>query len=207
MYLFAFVFLMVGVLGLYTEIYGLSVSRMFGGQTTMADTMLTWHNAAVGLAQANRLALTSTTGGAGTAGCSLSPLAASTSQCLSSAAVLGTYTPSPLPNNYNITSYKWNSYAYQTSAGGPLYVITWAPMPASGKASDPVTVPAIGMSLSDLYRQIQNNNNIPLFAYGQVASGKLQTKALIGTTTQVVFTPLPTAASIGNGSVAIVSMP
>lgn len=43
MYLFVFVFLVMSVVGLYTQVYALQASKMYEKQTGAAQIMLTWH--------------------------------------------------------------------------------------------------------------------------------------------------------------------
>jgi len=43
MYLFVFVFLVMSVVGLYTQVYALQMSKMYEKQTGAAQIMLTWH--------------------------------------------------------------------------------------------------------------------------------------------------------------------
>jgi hypothetical protein len=197
MYLFAFVLLLVGILGLYTEVFTVQAARIYGSQTGFAQTMMTWQNAAVGLVQANKAALMNAN--LKTAGCSLT-------KNLGTACSIGVLASANLPTGYNMT-YSWDTYVYQPGGNGTtLYAITWAPPPISGTA---VTTPPIGISLSDLYRQIQNDTNIPLLAYGAVSFVGGKPEIVTGATslagTVIVYNPLPGA--VLNNSVAIVSVP
>lgn len=50
MYLLVFTTLMIGIIGLYTQVLGLQAARLAGHQSAVGSTMLQWHTAAVSMA-------------------------------------------------------------------------------------------------------------------------------------------------------------
>lgn len=51
MYLLAFATLLIGIIGIYTQVVAVQTARMAGHQQGIAPAMLTWHAAAVSMAQ------------------------------------------------------------------------------------------------------------------------------------------------------------
>jgi len=198
-YLFTFGFMLICVLGIYTQVYAVQAARMFASQTTIADDMLTWHSAAVEAVEQGVAASTSAMKSPGTTGCGLTAANGQYTTALCSTAYTANHY---MPTGYN-PNYNWNSYVYQASTGGQSYVVTWAPPPSSGNLSDPIQNPPIGINLSDLYTQIRNNPNIPLYGYGIAKNGQLPTPVPVNNT--FVTYPLPPA--VPNGSVALISVP
>jgi hypothetical protein len=205
MYLFAFVLLLVGILGIYTEVFAVQATRMYNSQTAYAEAMLTWHNAAANLALSNSTTLANA--GIGAAGCSLTP--ETQNPCPNGIVVAQTN----LPNGYNFYNMPWNSYVYQpngTGSASPLYVITWAPPPAGNNQSLPITTPPISVSINDLYRQMTNDANLPLISYGQVMSvngtTEVQTQGLTPAGLPAAYA-VPSGQTVSLSSDAIVTAP
>lgn len=211
MYLLVFTFLVVGLLGIYAQVFGVQAARMAAGQHAIADMMMVWHSGQVSLAQ-------SVVSPAPTSACSLTYGLTSVPYCTTnipgntsnvtltnSTGNVGSYvnasgSPYPhFPSGYR-TAFKWNT-VYYPDASGQRYVVTWVPLPASGKASDPVTAPPIGVSVSDLALQLRNAHT-PLFGYGTVSGGVLTTGATVSGA-PVTYT-MPSA--VPNGSVAVITI-
>lgn len=146
MYLFVLTLLMMALLGLYTEIYALQATSMFAEQKGIAKMMMAWQGQAVDMARANRAAIAPDA-----TGCSLSfpsgpPGPPGCGGVVMSAAAF--------PAGYGYTGYTWNTIVYQPAGSVSPYVITFAAPPAAGSA-DPVVMPRVGLSTSELLQQIR----------------------------------------------------
>ncbi len=220
MYLLVFSFLIIAMLGVYTQVFALQTARMLSGESGIAQMMMVWHQAAVSLATGCNVAsatdcdvitklsavncsLTSS----GATACKRQPLASGGPANKRVYVTGGTYTGQSgatypyLPAGYNTVTYKWNSLTFQSAAGSPYYVVTWAPPPAN--PADQITVPPVGISESDLYRQLQNAG-VSLISYGTVKGNQLIT-AVPASGGSVTY-PLP-AGALADGSVAVISQP
>ena len=180
MYLFVFIFILVSVLGLYTQIYTLQAARVFANQRAIGQIMQTWAGSAFDFAR-TRPALGTTP-----AGCSLTTALAVPAACATQMAAAN------LPNGYAFADYSWNSIVFQP-AGGPRYVITYVSPPAS--MADPINAPRIGYTVGQLYQQLRNTD-LPKIAYGPVVGGVVQPRS-VGVT-------FPVPPAVANGSVAII---
>ena len=204
MYLLVFVFLVVAMLGIYTQVFAVQTARMFANQTTVAQMMELWQAGAVTLAEANK----GSYGAIGKAGCGLTPNTATPPLPKPAACASGVVTAASgvMPGGYNFAAYSWYSAVYQPGGAGigPLYVVTWAPPPASGVASDPIATPSVGISESDLFHQL-GNIAAPLTSYGTVQTQLLVTSVPSSTPGKPVEYPLPIPVAVPNGSVAVIS--
>lgn len=167
MYLFVFIFLLISVLGLYTQVYTLQARKMFENQTGIAEIMMTWHKSAYLSLQ--NFAPTYTT-----SGCSLNPdLSPPPTACATVMKDPSVDTSSTLPKGYNWADYKWKSIAYLS--GSTKYVITYVTPPSSGVATDPIDYPSVGFSISDIYQQL-TNAKVSARSYGYAGSDQLLAK-------------------------------
>ena len=200
MYLLVFSFLIIAMLGVYTQVFALQTARMFASESGVAQIMLLWQAGAVTLGETNKVNYDGHIGNA--AGCSLSSLVANPGACPGGQVNLAS---GVMPAGYNFT-YTWSTVAYQPGgAGTAIYVITWAPPPAN--LSSPITVPPVGISESDLFRQLQNTA-APLTSYGTVQNQILVTTGSVpgvGPVTYTLPTGNPVTTVVPNGSVAVIS--
>ena len=115
MFLFVYIFLLMSVLGLFTNVYMLRTARMAENQTAVAESMMVWHGAAYKMAKANAASITPK--------CSLSqmlppPLC---SVYLKLTDVGGQYLPAGY--NFSDTSYQFFSIVYTVSS--VRYLLTY----------------------------------------------------------------------------------
>jgi hypothetical protein len=167
MYLLVFVFLMISIIGLYTELYALQVSKMMAREKALGQAMLVWHGGVTAFARThkgtdpNELGSDSVTA----QGCLLtSNPAAALAYQLNSCGSLMEYNDSALPTGYN-ADYKWYSIAYVPLGGTQQYVMTFAPPSEAGNLTSPMTLPAIGYSPAEILMQLKNSG-APRTAYG-----------------------------------------
>jgi hypothetical protein len=188
MYLFVFVFLLMGILGLYTEVFSLQSAHQFAQQAGIAQTMLLWHNAAVAYAKTNKGSLAGLTVpcyvSSGAPVCSLTPVFSVSAN---------------LPNGYN-AAYTFPSVVFSSAA--QYYLLTYVAPPSAAKLDGPVTTPPIGFTVGEILRQIQNTGVSPMI-YGAVKSDVLTTKAVITGINTLTYT-LP-AGLVADGSVGFIS--
>ncbi len=182
MYLFVYVFLLLSVMGLYTQLFVLSTTRMAENQKGVAEIMLVWHGAAYKKAKSNANTdcyLTSDFGG---------------TACASSLAA------SDLPTDYQFanTSFKFRSYVYTISSS--RYVVTYVP-PTSN---------TLGYSAQQILAQMRNTD-FPKISYGGVATtscngvnGHWLVTNEIATGNRQICYPAPVA--IPDGSAGIISI-
>jgi len=238
MFLFTFVFLVIGMLSIYTQVFAVQTARLFASQTTVAQAMINWHSGALSLAQGVINPQTANGGGQLTqAGCSLTFSLTAIPYCKISANpgfsggpnvyvnVGGSYAdasnhPYPhLPGNYNTNVYQWNSIAF-ISPTDAYYVITYVP-PAHIVATNPapgfLNLPAwnqapatlIGITASDLYRQIKNTG-LTTLNYGYVSNPTGANATLITNTNTANIGVFPATyavpSAVPDGSLGIISV-
>jgi hypothetical protein len=105
-----------------------------------------------------------------------------------------------LPKDYDPKTYQFYSILYQVPPN-QNYVVTFATQPTAGPSSGFITLPSgfqLGISLSDLYQQMQNTG-APNFTYGVIKGDKL-------TATQTFVYPLP-AGAVPDNAVGFVASP
>jgi len=221
MYLLTFVFLVISILGVYTQVLAIEAARVMANQTNTADQVLAWHSAALSLAQ-NVITPTSVTA----AGCNLST-GTVPNDCMQGAThvtitggpyMVGAQAYPHLSADYAATgnnSYQWKAIAFQNS--GSDYVLTYvepymAPMIPTGIPPGFISTATgrqLGLTQADLYQQIKNTG-LSLMNYGYVSSAggakTLVTTAnfnIGGTITPVTYA-VPAAAPAG--SLGIISV-
>ncbi|NCC03883.1 MAG: hypothetical protein EOM37_07540 [Proteobacteria bacterium] len=154
MYLYVFVFIIMTIMGLYTELFSLRIARVAENQKALAEVMFVWHGGAHNLA---------TTEGITTAavnGCSVSPnttpnfRATLCSTTLSGLVVNG---EQRLPPGYDYANVKFNSRLIEN--GGQKYLITYV-LP---------TETILGYSADQIRAQMYRTD-YPPYLYGVVAS-------------------------------------
>ncbi len=162
MYLFVFIFLLLSIIGLYTQLYTLQIAKMLANQTAIAQTMKTWHGAATKFARDN------VKSGAivpATVGCMVTSGVTTPLTGIGSCASMLNYSDTNyLPGGYQ-PEFRWYSVLYKTT-GGTNYLITVA-VPPGGAATDPVVQPKIGFSTSEIWQQIRKSGEAKE-NYGQV---------------------------------------
>lgn len=205
MYLFTFVFIVMSIIGLYTQVYVMRAARAYANIRVAAENMRAWHGAAYRVAVANP--------SMGFAACCVSPLSLCGALPACSSVVLDPATNplSTLSKGYNYATYKWSSVLYPL--GTVRVLVTYAAPPTANGVSlpsSPVTQPNVGYTSSEILQQLQKTD-MPPATYGQVTSGTLVTLGQYrdknNTLHPITFSLLPITPSIPNGSVAIVSKP
>jgi hypothetical protein len=230
MYLITFTLLIVGILGIYTQVFAIQTARLFASQTGIAQTMIAWHSAALSLADNIVNPSTGSGGGViGAGGCSLSASYLGPGYCSpgltitnSSGTAWATVTggaPSYTINtssyktasgasyphispNYASSIYQWKSLAFQN---GGYYVITYVDPPSATSPPPGYISTAsgtqLGISQADLYQQLSQSGLSPM-NYGYVNSANmLVTPSSVGG--GAISYPVP--ATISPGSLAIIS--
>lgn len=201
MYLVTFTFILLSVLGLYSQLYLLQSAKIFERQSGVAQIMRTWHDSAYLLARANPAIV------ATAAGCRLTNTAlyafAAPALCTNGGPVF--VQAANLPTGYQLNPYTWKSVVLLS--GGSRILVTYATVPAGGNMGAPLDGPIIGYTLSDLYKQMQSAG-MSQVGYGPVVAGvapnnTLITKSLNAAGAQVTYT-VP-AALMPVGTVAYVS--
>lgn len=197
MYLAAYVFLMISLLGLYTQIYSIQAMNFLSNQKVLGQTLLAWHNAAVTLSK-NNAAAVATKNAAAPNYCHLDSITGNSPICGATIKMEDPTAPantSTLPPGYNFTAYQWNTIAYKN--GSKNYVITYVPPPASGNLVDQ---PDIGISVGELMRQLKASKTSTA-AYGAV--GTVGTSRVLLSSMENYQLVLP--GDIATGSIAVVS--
>lgn len=173
MYLFVFIFLLLSILGLYTQVYALQTAKMLAGQKAVAQTMLIWHGAAFKLGRERLASLSLDATGCMFA--NLPPTLPGIGACGGGSRLDETSVDAAgikvLPDGYS-SDFRWYSVAYTDAAGTTSYMLTIAVPPASGSLTEPITRPAMGYSVSEIWQQIRNNGQAKT-SYGMVQNTAL----------------------------------
>lgn len=220
MYLLVFVFLIMSIIGLYTQLYALQVAQIMAQQKGVGEMMLAWHGGAYLFARFSQNGLVGTGTADTVSGCLLTdltsiPALAAPPSCShmlhhdnalnDNVVTLPDIMPNFIPggsNSYPI-AYKWYSIIY--APGGPgtqQYVITFAEPGTAGVTTTNVVHPSVGFSPAEILHQLKNAG-APTETYGLVASGQLVTMDAPPTPRPTYA--LPTTAGIPNGSVALIT--
>jgi hypothetical protein len=205
-YLYVFVFLLMGILGLYTQVFSLQTARMFAHQTAIAQTMLFYHNTSYMLARNNYAAVASFTGFC------YQTYNVSSNKCTWGTLSVGNNQYN-LPASYNADGFAFPSVVYEK--GGMRYLLTYAAPPSvnaadpSSTAGSPITTPRIGLSTVQLFRQMRNTGVSPM-VYGTVNgstfySGALLVSTSTATTPYTMTYPLLTTIGVPTGAVGYIS--
>ncbi|HAX91610.1 MAG TPA: hypothetical protein DCY07_05290 [Rhodospirillaceae bacterium] len=161
MFLFVYIFLLMSVLGLFTNVYMLRTARMAENQTAIAESMMVWHGAAYKMAMEKGAAILP----GGAVSCYITPTTVlhplpmapeTTVPCAFrlTSVPLSTY----FPKNYSVDDeYKFLSKVY--TAGGIRYLVTYI-------RSDQ---PRLGYTSTQLSMQMRNAK-FPLASYGTVSA-------------------------------------
>lgn len=199
MYLFVFIFVILSVMGVYTELFSLRMASMAAQQKVVAETMMFWHGGVYTFARDYKASLT----GVPSTGCQLTLDVSVCGLPVFTRGDIGGKTYLPL--DYNLTGD--SQLLFHTVLFRPdtdYYVLTYV-------ASNEVR---LGYTADQIYRQM-NNANLPRISYGRVISGSclggsaghwLATNEYINGV-QVCYT-IPTGASglnINDGAVGIIS--
>ena len=187
MFLVVFVTLVISIIGLYAQILGLQSAKIYNAQNGLAQTMITWHGAAVDLVKASIAAGTFQAPAAGswcqltdsTAALTLNTVCTTTTGATMTlttgavASVLSAFSMgSTLPIGYSVVNgagYKFYSILYVS--GGNDYVMTFAHDTKGGNlilpAANAVGATTVGYSPYNLSRQLAHLK-LSNQAYGSV---------------------------------------
>lgn len=188
MYLFAFVFILSGVMGMLMQVFVAQTSLFMSQQNAVGQSMVAWHTAASSHVRAAGLVTN--------APCALSAPVSTLPACMPSGYLLANSTS--LPQGYNYGAYTWSSIVYSDTATNQKYVITFAPTPAVG---DIITRPVIGLTSGELLQQLRRSR-VALVSFGYVAD---QAGARWLMTSAGYSFPVLTHVAVPLRSVAIVS--
>jgi len=224
MYLLTFTLLVIGVLGIYTQVLAVEASRFFQSQVGVLNAMVEWHEAAVSLASNTMNPATAKVGGIDLAGCGLTAglltpckkgvtittLGAPTVAVTAGAPGYATRsysTPTAaiypsLPTGYSGKNYQWKSIAFQNTSG--YYVITYVDPAAAGAFVTTATGTSLGITEAELFQQARNLN-IPLYSYGGISGGVLTVPPILTTGGPATNISYPVPASVLDGSFGIIS--
>lgn len=154
MYLFVFIFVILSVLGLYTELFTLRVASLASQQKVAAETMMFWHGAAYTFARDFKTSLV----GVPAAGCTL---ALGFSVCglpvYNKGAINGKIY---LPDDYNSSDSELVFRSVIFKVGTTDYVLTYV-------NSDEYK---LGYSSNQIYKQM-GTAELPAISYGRVMTG------------------------------------
>jgi hypothetical protein len=148
MYLFAFVVLIVALMGVFGQVYTLQTAQFFANQKAIGQHMNDWHGAAMNFA--NFVIGTSLPS---------DPCNITTGTCGTAFDSSSTYYPPGDSSNYRWASKLFSNPSVPTSR----FVITYV----SVGSDNYVTSPAIGLTVNELANQLKNANVSP-FSYGYV---------------------------------------
>ncbi|MDD3181587.1 MAG: hypothetical protein PHD48_02120 [Alphaproteobacteria bacterium] len=196
MYLFVFIFAILSVLGLYTELFSLRMANLAAQQKVAAETMMFWHGGVYTFAREYKASLTTVpaTGCTITLGVSVCGLPLFAKGDISGKTFL--------PSDYNPTGdveLMFRSRLYQ--ANNDYYVLTYL-NPGEVK---------LGYTVDQFYRQMKNAN-LPPVSYGRVMTGTclgggvghwLATQSYVGGL-QICYT-VPVPLTISDGAVGIIT--
>ncbi len=116
MYLYVFVFIILSIMGIYTELFSLRMARIAEQQTGAAELVFTWHGAVTKLARVRSINTSAD-------GCSLTNGGNPPCSTMLTGAVIDGI--AYLPNGYDFLNYQFTSRLFQTA--GYRYVITYIP--------------------------------------------------------------------------------
>lgn len=204
MYLFVFVFLVLSVMGLYTELLVVRIARSAANQTIAAETMQLWHTAQYEYMKATDAFTSFSTG------CSLTYMYGTNCFKTPCTYYLPAYTSSPttcnasrnyLPQGYLFVNaaLRFNTIYYRSTSPISHYIITFV---------QPTEV-RLGFRADQIYKQLKNSG-IPKISYGVVDT----TACMGGTTGRWLVTQeyiggnqvcYPVPSIVPDGSVAIVT--
>jgi hypothetical protein len=219
MFLIVFITLMVSVIGLYAQILSLQTAKIDAAQSAMAQTMITWHAAAVDYVHANITTFTALAPALPLA-CQLTStsLLYTMSACVPGY-TLATVTPAVLPSVYNAAFFPFLTAVFNSNS--TIYVVTYitAPSAASGGVAGNLQLPAdpnlslsatpsvtVGYTINDVMRQFANISANYL-AYGTVTTAGTLTIGgrSNGAVAAGITFPVPPASIMPVGAVAIIS--
>jgi len=163
MYLFVFVFLVMSVVGLYTEVYALQAAKMYQNRTDIAQMMLTWHESARKWAQDHDSDLDNIPKAKSQTGCfiidtvdmpTVGTNILSARRCHSGGSQK-VMDAAALPLGYNFSNFRFRTIVY-TNAPSRM-IITYVQPPATA------TIPAVaGFTLNQLNQQLVNSHISPM---------------------------------------------
>ncbi len=146
MYLYVYVFLLMGIISLYTQLHLVQVGRMAANQKALAEVMFMWQDGAYDFVKDNGLSATCIVS-RGTENPPSSPLSDNCSSLMTEHTKVGITSP-------------FNSVIYTIS--GTSYLVTYVIDNASGYAR-------AGFRSSEIYQQMKNTDLTPN-VYGSVSA-------------------------------------
>lgn len=181
MYLFVYVFLLLSVMGLYTQLFVLSTTRMAENQKGVAEIMLVWHGAAYKKAKSN----------------------VDTDCFLTNdwvPACTNLLVDADLPGyQFGNTSFRFRSYIY--TIGGSRHVMTYVPAAPN----------TLGYTAQQILAQMRNTDfprisygGVATTSCNGAAAAHQLVTSEVGTGNQQICYPLP--AAIPDGAVGIISI-
>lgn len=229
MVLLTFVMLVIGMLGIYTQVYAIEVARLFAHQTGIAQTMISWHDAALSLVAGEHGARSAiadfpAAGGACSLTASLAPVVPNCT--INSAPGPGvaiggsspvtvdgagyTCTVTGVTDHYphlgqiaNLGTYKWNSIAFSNAAGQHLVITYVPPVATAPYLISTANNSPLSVTASDLMHEFVQAG-VPLFTFGYVSAAGTITA---GGLTYTLPPSVTVAGAAVPGSVAIISSP
>lgn len=200
MYLFVFIFVMMSVLGLYTELFSLRIAHIMANQKAIAEAMMVWHGAAYYLAKDNITAWVIPPAGCSvTAGSALANCGATLSLAADG---IKNRVYLPIGYAYGEPDLRFETRVY--SVGTARYIVTFV---LSGSTH-------LGFTHTQIYQQMVTAR-LPEVSYGHVSVGTCQggtpgtwlmTRAYMNTT-QLCYSVLSSGNTVVPvGSVGIISI-
>ncbi|MBI1273832.1 MAG: hypothetical protein GC131_07090 [Alphaproteobacteria bacterium] len=145
MYLFVFVFLLLTIIGVFTQVFAVQTARFSANQAVAGQQMLAWHYAATRFARAHPTYGLTQTGCRITGGATLYSGLTLTTACSTTLAA------SDLPTGY-VVSYQWESIVFTDPGTSQRMVVTFVP-PDANDAQAP-RAPA-GLAINQILTQLR----------------------------------------------------
>ena len=154
MYLFVFIFVIMSVLGLYTELFSLRMAQIMAQQKTVAETMMQWHAAAFRLIKDNETDINIPANGCSLTEAPFCTLISSGASLSLPATAAGAY----LPVGYAAdTEVQFDTLVY--TSGTTRHLVTYV------TAGDT----RLGFTTAQIYQQMKNAR-LSQMSYGYVAT-------------------------------------
>lgn len=234
MFLMVYVTLVVGLIGVFSQVYTLQAARMYANQNAIAKAMLAWHTTAEAFVTKS----VSLTSYSGAQGCDLTTTITPgvVNACRNQAGQDIFVNLQTAPTGFaNCTAaatncwvsrdsysgsgtYTFFSIAYRSGTPAQSYVLTYVPPPTAADAlgnrlvslpgSGATAARSIGITIDSLFRQL-SKTNLDIMAYGTIVtqSGVQYLRSGVGTangTNTAVLWPLP-ARTFQDGTVGILT--
>jgi len=152
MYLFVYIFLLLAIMGLYSQLFLLRVARLNENQKSVAEIMMVWHGGAYQMAKEEEADITP-----GVGGCFVSPFSAAPCDRVlqnPNNPVVAPYARHYLPAGYQYDDVRFPSIVYEV--GGARYLVTY------------VSVDTLGYTPQQILAQMRHTD-FPKISYGGAA--------------------------------------